>query len=104
VEKADAAQFVERLKCYGPEYVTCSGHTFFRLSRKQRELFNCDSIREILFNNIPVLVGIQHNGCYAAFYKHKNHRFIRIILDMKADRADVVTCYVIDEKLLPVIK
>lgn len=103
-ERVPADEFMETLKGYGRENVACTEHTFFRLSQKQRELFTCESIREILFGDLPVLVGLQNNGCFAAFYKHKSHRFIRILLDVKVDRIDVVTFYVIEEWQLPVIR
>jgi len=103
-ERVDSAEFIGRLKAYGRDNVTCTSHAFFRLSRKQRKIFTCESIRDILFNEVPVLVGLQENGCHAAFYKHKSHRIIRIILDMKADGVSVVTFYVIEERQLPVIK
>jgi len=103
-EQIKANDFVETLRNYGAERIECSSHAFFRLSGKQRTLFTCESIRRILLEESPELAGIQHNGCYTAFYKHKNNKFIRIILDMKADRAEVVTFYVIGERQLPVIK
>ena len=50
------------------------------------------------------MVGIQNNGCHAAFYKYRKQRVIRIIVGMKADRMEVVTFYVIEEKRLPVVR
>jgi hypothetical protein len=103
-EKIEVRNFIEKVRDYGHENIECSSHTFFRLSEKQRSIFTCDSIKQMLLNDIPILAGIQHNGCYTAFYKHKNKRFIKLILDIKADRIEVVTFYVIEEKQLPVIK
>jgi hypothetical protein len=104
LDTVEVQDFVEKVKNYGHENIECSSHTFFRLSEKQRALFTCESIKQMLLNDIPVLAGIQHNGCYAVFYKHENKRFMKIILDMKADRVEVVTFYVIEGKQLPVIK
>ena len=101
-EKVNVKEFRGKLDSYGPGNVECSRHTFFRLSDKQRRVFDCQNIRKILFHDLPVLAGLQNNGCYAAFYKHKNKRFIRIILDMKAGRIDVVTLYILEK--LPVIR
>ena len=75
-ERVDAAEFMERLRAYGRDNVYCTDHTFFRLSQKQRALFTCDSIRDILFGSPPVLVGLQNNGCYTAFYKNKSNQAI----------------------------
>ena len=62
------------------------------------------SLGDILLHQVPVLVGLQHNGCHAAFYEHKKPRIIRIMVDMKADRLEVVTFYMIDERQMPVMK
>ncbi len=103
-EKIELQDFVSMVKNYGSENIECSSHTFFRLSEKQRTIFTCENIRQTLLNDIPVLAGIQYNGCHSAFYKHKNKRFMKIILDIKADKIEVVTFYIIEEKQLPVIK
>lgn len=103
-EKVEAQDFAKMVKNYGHENIFCSNHAFFRLSEKQRTIFTCEDIKLELLNEIPVLAGIQHNGCHAAFYKHKNNRFMKIILDMKADRIEVVTFYTIEGKQLPVVK
>ena len=103
-ESVDIREFLKKVRNYDRGEVVCTLHTFFRLSRKQRELFTCDTIREYLFDKTPVLVGLQHNGCYAVFYKHEKQRFIRIIVDIKADNIYVVTFYVIEKVQLPVIK
>lgn len=103
-DKIEVQDFIGKIRSYGPESIECSNHTFFRLGEKQRALFTCENIRQILLNGVPVLAGIQHNGCYAAFYKHENKRFIKIILDVRIDRIEVVTFYIIEGKQLPVIK
>ena len=100
----DASAFMETARNYGPERIQCSSHTFFRLSQRQRAVFTCDSIRHMLLNEVPLMVGIQNNGCHAAFYKYRKQRVIRIIVGMKADRMEVVTFYVIEEKRLPVVR
>lgn len=103
-ELVDTREFVESIRNYNPEDVICTKHTFFRLSEKQKERFTCETIREYLFEAIPVLVGIQYNGCYAVFYKYIEQRIIRIIIDIKLDKIYVVTFYVIERSQMPVIK
>lgn len=100
----DISEFKEMLKNYRREHVICTEHTFFRLSEKQRKLFTCEKIKEYIFDYEPVMVGIQHNGCHAVFYKHEKQRFLRIILDIRAHNICVVTFYMIEKNQLPVIK
>ncbi len=84
--------------------VNCTDHTFFRLSEKQRKVFKCDTIKDYLIGEMPVLVGIQYNKCYTLFYKYKRKTFIRVIIDITADRIEVVTFFIIEENHLPRIK
>lgn len=105
IERAvKVSTFLEMMKDYSKNQINCTHHTFFRLSEKQRELFKCDSIRDILLGEEPVLVGIQYNGCHTAFYKYENKRFIRVIIELTLDKIDVVTFYVVEENQLPTLK
>ena len=81
-ESVNIQEFMEKVRNYSPKDVVCTNHTFFRLSEKQKGKFTCEIIREYLFEDIPILVGIQYNGCYAVFYKYIEQRIIRIIIDM----------------------
>lgn len=103
-ELVGVEKFTKWIKSFDPDKVFCSEHTFFRLSEKQSEVFNCDAIKEYLFNRKPVLVGIQYNGCYALFYKYNKRRFLRIIIDIKVHKINVVTFYIVEKNQLPVIK
>ena len=94
-------QFQDFLMQYSNEHVYCTEHTFFRLSEKQRKLFKCEEIKEILFGQTPVFVGIQNNHNYAVFYKIENQNLIRIVLDIQLKRIDIVTFYKPISKDLP---
>ncbi len=100
----DIPEFKEMLKNYRREDVICTKHTFFRLSERQRKLLTCEKLKGYIFDSEPVIIGVQHNGCYSAFYKHEKQRFLRIILDIRAHEVHVVTFYVIERNQLPVIK
>lgn len=102
--KIKVNDFLDMLKDYSREKIECTDHTFFRLSEKQRKVFKCERIRDYLLNEIPHLVGIQYNQCYAVFYKYKNKRFIRITLDISLNKIGVVTFYMVDDYQLPKIK
>ena len=94
-------EFQEQLAYYSKEQVQCTDHTFFRLSEKQRKLFKCEEIKEMLFGQTPVFVGIQNNGNYAVFYNVENQDLMRIMLDVQLKRIDVVTFYKPINKDLP---
>ncbi len=70
-ELLDVQEFIEKIKYYNKKDITCSPHTFFRLSEKQRLIFSCEDLRNIILDKVPVQVGLQYNGNYAITYKHK---------------------------------
>ena len=102
--KIKVNSFIEMMKHYSIENLQCTIHTFIRLSDKQRKIFKCDNVKEYLLSEIPILVGIQHNKCYAIFYKYKNQRFIRIIADISLSKINIVTFYIIENDQLPNLK
>ena len=100
--RIDSNTIHSRLLDYAEDEISCTEHTLFRLSEKQRKVFNCGSLKKYLLEKSPILAGIQQNDKYALFYKHGKNRYIRIIIDIKPHRVDIVTFYVIER--LPVIK
>jgi len=89
---------------YSKDSITCTDHTFFRLSEKQRKIFTCKDIKEYILENTPVFVGVQYNDRWATFYKHKKKRFIRIILHILPESIKVVTFYILEPDQIPRIK
>lgn len=100
-EYVDVEKFREKIKHYPAENIQCTLHTFFRLGDKQRESFTRETLKRLLLEDTPVLVGVQNNGIYAVFYKHKKQSFIRIMVAFKPNRADIVTFYIINKEQLP---
>jgi len=101
-KRVDINEFVKFIKEYKKEQIECTDHTFFRLSQKQREIFTCEELKKILFDEKPFLVGIQHNENYAVFYKYKNKN-IRIILGINSQKINIVTFYYIEQWQIPKI-
>ena len=101
-KKINIQDFIEKIKGYKPEQMECTTHTFFRLSQKQRQIFTCEELKNILINERPFLVGIQKNDNYATFYKYKNKN-LKIILGLSTRKVKIVTFYYILEWQIPKI-
>ena len=101
-KRVEINEFAKFIKEYKKEHIECTDHTFVRLSQKQREIFTCEELKRILFNEKPFLVGIQHNENYAVFYKYKNKN-LRIILGMNSQKINIVTFYYIEQWQIPKI-
>ena len=97
----DVRLFAGRMQSFRPEHIECTSHTFFRLSGKQREIFTCAMLRKWLQEETPVIVSVQNNGCFSAFYKTKEQRYIRIIIDIGSERIRIVTFYIVEKDQLP---
>ncbi len=102
VKKVDSEKLFKVIKKYPKENIECTKHTFFRLSEKQREIFTCGELRDTLLNNKPFLVGIQHNGNHALFYKYKNKN-LKIVVNIDNRKIKIVTFYFIEEWQIPKI-
>jgi len=65
------------------EEIECTKHTLFRLSQKQRQVFNCEELKRILLHETPIRVGVQYNGNYAIYYRsEKRPGIIKIIINI----------------------
>ena len=101
-KKIKKSEFLDQIKLFPKEKMNCNKHTLFRLSEGQREHFNCSNLKEILCNETPILAGIQYNNRHTAFYRDKDKKILRIILNIKINEIEIITFYYITK--LPVIK
>ena len=101
-KKIKIQDFINIIKRYNKNKIECTPHTIFRLSQKQREIFTCEELTEILLKNVPFLVGIQENKNYAAFYQHKNKN-LKMIIGIEPQKVKIVTFYYILEWQIPKI-
>lgn len=101
-EKVKIKEFIDLISKFKSEDIECTKHTFFRLSEKQREIFNCEELRKVLLTKKPFLVGIQYNENYAVFYNH-DKKNLKIILNIHNRKVNIVTFYFIQEWQIPKI-
>ncbi len=101
-EKVETEKFLRFLGDYSKENIECTPHTFFRLSNKQRKIYTCYELKKILVEEKPFLVGLQYNGNYALFYKHKNQN-LKILVNVDNNNIKIVTFYFIQEWQIPKI-
>lgn len=93
-EKISVERFFEIIKEH--EKIECSNHAFFRLSEGQRKVFICKELIKYLTCEKPVLVGLQHNGNYAAFYNY-GIDILRIIINILPNKIEIITFYIIEK-------
>ena len=88
-------EFLDLIQDFSESDIQITKHTFFRLAQGQRNIYKDLTIKLILGDKGPDLVGIQNNNLYACFYKHQS-KIYRIILDIKPSKIMVVTFYIVD--------
>ena len=94
--EVDIKDYLSMIKGRHELSITTTNHTFFRLNERQRKIFKESSIKDILLRQVPLMVGIQYNRNYAAFYR-LNGGIMRFILDIASHEIKVVAFYVIEE-------
>lgn len=99
-EKIEVEDFLGKIRRYNEMQIECSPHTFFRLSGVQHKIYTCEELKKILLKEKPFLTGIQYNGNYAIFYKHKGKN-LRMIIKMDFRKINIVTFYFIEEWQIP---
>jgi len=99
-KKLEIEKFEKIVANYSEDDIHTTKHTFFRLKEKDRKIFKEQIITDHLLSRRPKLVGIQNNGCHAVYYKY-DKKTLKIILDIKNDKIDIVTFYIIDNYQVP---
>jgi len=100
-KKVEVETFLETIKNYTEEQIITTQHTFFRLDEEERKIFKESMLKEYLLAKVPILAGIQHNRNYAVFYDYSKNEALRLILDIQADKIEIVTFYIIDKSEIP---
>ena len=105
IEKnVDIKHFKTIIDEYGIDKINCSNHTLFRLSEKQRSIYNSKRLKEIILNEEPIFVGLQYNKLYACFYAKDQRKAFRFILDVKIKEIVIVTFLIVSLNIVEKIK
>ena len=99
-EKVEINKFLEQIQEYTEKDIETTNHAFFHFSEEQRKVYDELFLKNILFNEIPIFVGIQHNRLWALFYRYKKE-ILKMIIDIQIDKIYIVTFYIIDETQIP---
>ena len=89
IEAVNSNRFKQIISDYKTK-IKVSPHALDHLSDAQRKLFKEEELIDILTKETPRGVGLQKNGRYAAFFR-KKEGYIRIILELKEDRLEIIT-------------
>jgi len=95
--KVSIKEFSEKITLLKDNIMTTK-HTFFRLSEKQRKVYDEKVIKDILLNQRPLEIWEQENGNNAVFYTFKENKVIKIILDIQPDKVYIVTFYILTKE------
>lgn len=95
--KLKGSDFTKKIQEYNPENIESTGHTFFRLSEKQRKIYTENELKKIVLNDKPIEVWIQNNYNHAAIYNYKN-KYLKILLDFTLNKIYIVTFYILNKQ------
>jgi len=89
IQKISYEEFGELIK----NKVSINPHAYFRLNQMQRKIYKDDILIKVLLEEKPVLIGIQKNKRYAAFFKRKEG-YLKIIFEIKQNNVEIITFYI----------
>jgi hypothetical protein len=97
IGKMSLKEFSEKIeKCKGN--IETTAHTFFRLSEKQRKVYDEKVLKDLLLNKNPLEIWEQENNHLAAFYDFENKRILKIILRFSSNKVYIVTFYILNKE------
>lgn len=95
--KLKISEFSKLIIKYGADNIESTGHTFFRLSEKQRKIYTEEELKKIISSDKPIEVGIQNNGNHSVMYNYKE-KYLKILLDFAPNKIYIVTFYILNKK------
>ena len=98
-DKIKVSKFTKELRELGYDYIEATGHTFIRLSQKQRKIYTEESLKKIIFNETPLEVSRQKNGNYALTYNYNEGKdLLKIFVDWTSLKVYIVTFYILNKE------
>jgi hypothetical protein len=95
--KLKISEFSKLIIKYDDKNIEATGHTFFRLSEKQRKIYTEEELKKIISNDKPIEIGIQNNGNYSVIYNYKE-KYLKILLDFTPNKIYIVTFYILNRE------
>ena len=96
--------YISMINDYVEDEIILSDHALFRIREKDRKIFKDKVIKLIIRRISPIVVGLQKNGCYAAFYEYGGGLVLRVIIDVQPSKITIVTFYAIAKVQIPILK
>jgi len=96
-EKISIKEFISKIELFKNNIET-TAHTFFRLSEKQRKIYNDSMLKDFLLNKKPLEIWKQKNDNLAVFYDFEKKAILKIILRFSFERIYIVTFYILNKK------
>ncbi len=96
-------EFMNLIEDKTEDQIYMTDHVFSHIEKRQRKIFKDATIKHLIKSKLPILVGIQKNGLYAAFYGYGKD-LVRLILDMQPGEIRLVTFVITRYDKIPRLK
>lgn len=104
VGKISKKSFLDAIRKLSEDDIEITSHTFFRLSEKQRKIYEGDKLKKIIFNQDPLEIIEQQNGNLAVLYPYENNKILKILLKMNRKSIYIVTFYILNKQQMDEFK
>ncbi|HEA46532.1 MAG TPA: hypothetical protein ENH99_02000 [Candidatus Pacearchaeota archaeon] len=96
-EKISVKSFMQKFDSYSQEDLEITPHAFFRLSQKQRRLYEKDRLIQVIYSTKPIEVSIHKDGRYAVIYPFEK-RLLKVLFEIYPKKIYIVTFYILNKK------
>ncbi|MFA5856881.1 MAG: hypothetical protein WC867_05960 [Candidatus Pacearchaeota archaeon] len=96
--KISKKEFLDKIKNFQEKDIEITSHSLFRLSEKQRKIFEGDKLKKIILSETPLEMVIQKNGNLALFYTYENNFVLKILINLNINSIYIVTFYILNKE------
>ena len=95
--KISKKSFSTLIAKYSIDKIEVTDHALFRVSQKQRKIYEGDMLKKILLNEEPIEICKQYNKNLAIIYYYENDRKIKIIVRITPSNIYIVSFYILNQ-------
>jgi len=97
-EKISRKEFKSKIEKVPENNIITTKHTFFRLSEKQRKIYDEKLLKEFILKKEPIEIWKQMNDNLAIIYKFRENNHLKIIVNLAPKKVYIVTFYILNRK------
>lgn len=104
IGKMSKKEFLDKISKVKEENIEVTSHALFRLSEKQRKIYEGDRLKKIILTQGPLEIVEEKNSNLAVFYPYEKNYVLKMLLKLNTNSIYIVTFYILNKQQMDEFK